>query len=128
MNAYMNVVRSYKRNDIDTSSPLRLVVLLYDGAIRFFRLSEKAYSEGDTGKARMYILRAEKIILELLSSLNFEEGGEIAENLANLYRFIIGHCAEINETNYQEIIGANCKILTGLREAWSQLEREPNPE
>ncbi len=37
----------------------------------------------------MYILRAEKIVLELLSSLNFEEGGEIAENLANLYRFIV---------------------------------------
>ena len=128
MNAYMNVVRSYKQNDIDTSSPLRLVVLLYDGAIRFFQLSEKAYSEGDTEKARMYILRAEKVILELLGSLNFEAGGEIAENLADLYRFIIGHYAEINESNYQEIIGANCKILTGLREAWSQLEREPNPE
>ena len=66
MNAYMNVVRSYKQNDIDTSSPLRLVVLLYDGAIRFFQLSEKAYSEGDTGKARMYICEQKKLFWNFL--------------------------------------------------------------
>jgi len=128
MNAYMNVVRSYKRNDIDTSSPLRLVVLLYDGAIRFFQLSEKAYSEGDTGKPGCIFCGQKKLFWNFLVRSILKREEKLPKILLTFIVFIIGHCAEINETNYQEIIGANCKILTGLREAWSQLEREPNPE
>lgn len=123
MNAYVNVARSYQQQAIDTGSPLHLVILLYDGAIRFFRLSAKAHAEGERDKAREYLLRAEKILLELVSALNFDAGGEIATNLAELYLFIIGRCGELNEENYQQIIEENCRLLSGLREAWVQLER-----
>lgn len=126
MNAYAHVVRSYQHSDIDTASPVRLVVLLYDGAIRFFRLSARAHSEGKKDEARAYLLRAEKIVLELLSILDLEKGGEIAQNLSELYRFIIGQCNSLNDENYGEVIAVNCRLLSGLREAWVQLERATN--
>ncbi|MEN3186779.1 MAG: flagellar export chaperone FliS [Atribacterota bacterium] len=126
MNAYVNVVRSYQHNDVDTASPVHLIVLLYDGAIRFFRLSARAHSEGKKEEARAYLLRAEKIILELLCVLDLEKGGEIAQNLSELYRFIIGQCSALNDEDYGEVIEANCRLLSGLREAWVQLERATN--
>ncbi|MGC8778027.1 MAG: flagellar export chaperone FliS [Candidatus Caldatribacteriaceae bacterium] len=123
MNAYASAVRFYQHNDIDTASPVHLVVLLYDGAIRFFRLSAKAQAEGKKDQARDYLLRAEKIILELLCTLNLEKGGEIAQNLADLYRFIIGRCGTLNDENYGKVIEENCRLLAGLRESWAQIER-----
>jgi flagellar protein FliS len=128
MNAYTSVVRSYQQQAVNTGSPLRLVVFLYDGAIRFFRLSARAFAEGEREKAREYLLRAEKIVLELLGSLNFEAGGEIARNLSELYCFIVGRCGELSEENYAQIIEENCRLLGGLREAWVQLEQKANGE
>lgn len=124
MNAYVHVARSYQKNAVDTGSPLHLVVLLYDGAIRFFRMSAKAHREGKTEESRHYLLRAEQIILELLHALNFEQGGEIAANLAELYRFIVGRCAELTDANYEQVIEENCHILSGLREAWAQIAQK----
>lgn len=126
MNVYARVAHSYQRNAVDTGSPLHLVVLLYDGAVRFFRMSAKAHREGKNEEARQYLLRAEQIVLELLHSLNFEQGGEIAANLAELYRFIIGRCAELTATNYEQVIEENCRILSGLRDAWAQIAQGTN--
>ncbi|MCS7242336.1 flagellar export chaperone FliS [Candidatus Caldatribacterium sp.] len=121
MNMYAHVARSYQRNAVDTGSPVHLIVLLYDGAIKFFRMSARAHKEGKDEEARYHLLRAEKIVLELLHALNFEQGGEIAVNLAKLYRFIIGRCAELTDADYERVIEENCRILSGLREAWVQV-------
>lgn len=114
--------RFYEENAVTTASPLKLVVLLYDGAIRFFRLAERAFAEGDSVLARMHMAKAERIVLELLGSLNVEEGGEIAENLFALYRFILRECARTDEKNYAVTLPAILRILSGLREAWKELE------
>lgn len=114
--------RFYEENAIATASPLKLVVLLYDGAIRFFRLAERAFAEGDSVLARMHMAKAERIILELLGSLNVEEGGEIAENLFALYRFVLRECARTDGENYTVTLPGIIRILSGLREAWKELE------
>lgn len=123
MNAYVTMARKfYEENTVATASPLRLVVLLYDGAIKFFKLAERAFAEGDAVLARMHMAKAERIILELLGSLNVEEGGEIAENLFALYRFILRECARTTSENYTVTLPGIIRILSGLREAWKELE------
>ncbi len=114
--------RFYEENTVNTASPVKLVVLLYDGAIRFLKLAERAFAEGDRALARMHIGKAEKIVLELLGSLNFEDGGEIAENLFALYRFVLRECARMNGENYEEVLPGVIRILSGLRDAWKELE------
>lgn len=114
--------RFYEENTVNTASPVKLVVLLYDGAIRFLKLAERAFAEGDRVLARMHIGKAEKIILELLGSLNFEDGGEIAENLFALYRFVLRECARMSGENYEEVLPGVIRILSGLRDAWKELE------
>jgi flagellar protein FliS len=114
--------RFYEEHTVNTASPVKLVVLLYDGAIRFLKLAERAFAEGDRVLARMHIGKAEKIILELLGSLNFEDGGEIAENLFALYRFVLRECARMSGENYEEVLPGVIRILSGLRDAWKNLE------
>jgi len=114
--------RFYEEHTVNTASPVKLVVLLYDGVIRFLKLAERAFAEGDRVLARMHIGKAEKIILELLGSLNFEDGGEIAENLFALYRFVLRECAQMNGENYEEVLPGVIRILSGLRDAWKNLE------
>jgi len=114
--------RFYEEHTVNTASPVKLVVLLYDGAIRFLKLAERAFAEGDRVLARMHIGKAEKIILELLGSLNFEDGGEIAENLFALYRFVLRECAQMSGENYEEVLPGVIRILSGLRDAWKNLE------
>jgi flagellar protein FliS len=114
--------RFYEEHTVNTASPVKLVVLLYDGAIRFLKLAERAFAEGDRALARMHIGKAEKIILELLGSLNFEDGGEIAENLFVLYRFVLRECARMSGENYEEVLPGVIRILSGLRDAWKNLE------
>lgn len=123
MSVYLTMARKfYEENTVTTASPLKLVVLLYDGAIKFFKLAERTFAEGDEVLARMHMAKAERIVLELLGSLNVEEGGEIAENLFALYRFILRECARTNKENYRVTLPGIIRILSGLREAWKELE------
>ena len=124
MNAYSGMLtRSYQQNAVDTGSPLRLVIMLYDGAIRFFRLAEKARSEGNTELLRVNIIRAERILFELMASLNIEEGGEIAAGLFRLYQFIVDQCSQVHEEQGEEALANILKILSGLRASWVELEK-----
>ncbi|MCS7242185.1 flagellar export chaperone FliS [Candidatus Caldatribacterium sp.] len=123
MNAYATMARRfYEENTVNTASPLKLVILLYDGAIKFFKLAKQAFAEGDEMLARMHMAKAERIVLELLGSLNVEEGGEIAANLFALYRFILRECARTNRENAATTLSGVIRILSGLREAWKELE------
>ncbi|HSV30821.1 MAG TPA: flagellar export chaperone FliS [Atribacteraceae bacterium] len=126
MNAYNGLMtRSYQRNAVDTGSPLRLIIMLYDGAIRFFRLAEKARQDGNAEQVREHIFKAEKIIFELMASLNIEEGGEIAAGLFRLYQFMVDQCSHVHEENGAEALANILKILVGLRASWVELEKAP---
>ncbi|NSW77007.1 MAG: flagellar export chaperone FliS [Candidatus Atribacteria bacterium] len=129
MNAYSAMlVRNYQENSVNTASPVRLVILLYQGAIRALRLAERYFQDKDSVKAHSEILQTEKIILELINALNFQEGEEIARNLFRLYQFILEQCALLNEENAQKLLPGLVRILEGLKEAWQEIEKnEPRP-
>jgi len=124
MNAYgAMLVRNYQENSVNTASPVRLVVLLYQGAIRALRLAGCYFQDGDSVKAHSEVLQAEKIVLELIGALNFKEGGEIARNLFQLYQFILKQCALVEAESARELIPSLVRILEGLKEAWQEIEK-----
>ncbi|BER91316.1 flagellar export chaperone FliS [Atrimonas thermophila] len=126
MNAYLmaKAKESYQMSAVNTASPVRLIVMLYDGGIKFLKMAELLYEEREAEKARRMIVRVEKIILELMASLNFEQGGEIALNLLELYQFMLKECAEVDEENHREKINGLLKLFSGLREAWMEVEKK----
>ncbi|MEC9490823.1 MAG: flagellar export chaperone FliS [Halanaerobiales bacterium] len=86
----------YKQMQIKTASPGKLLLMLYQGAVKFMKLAKNNIKEGKIEESHKNIIKAQNIILELQSTLNKEQGGEIAVQLESLYDFI-----------YRELVQAN---------------------
>ena len=84
---HSNKIQSYRRTNVITADPKRLVIMCYEGAIENLKTSMQKIIEKDyEGKGRA-ITKAQDIINELLCSLDFEKGGPIARNLDSLYNY-----------------------------------------
>ncbi len=84
----MNGIESYQRTAVSTQSRGRLIVMLYDGAIKFMKLAIQEIEAGNWAAKGQYLIRAQDIIAELNAVLDTEAGGEIARNLRRLYLFM----------------------------------------
>lgn len=89
----------YQKTQVTTVDSGKLVVLLYEGAIKFLRKSQEGIAEKDIEERHNNLMRALDIIDELNNSLNFSQGGEIARSLRTLYDFMRGHLTSANIKN-----------------------------
>lgn len=110
----------YQRTQILTAPPGKLVLMLYDGVLRFCREGRAAIEADDKEGANRSLVRAQDIIAELQASLNFE-AGEIARNLYSLYEFVYRRLVEANVRKDASPIDDAEKIIAGLRETWEQV-------
>ena len=117
MNAYFN---QYQNNQVTTASPEQLLIMLYDGAIRFVRQASEAMAAGERVRKLESISKALGVIAELANTLDHEVGGEIAENLDALYHFMIRELTQANLKNDAEKLKVVEDMLCGLRETWMQ--------
>lgn len=88
--------QQYKQVQVKTANREKLLIMLYKGCIKFLRLAKKGIQEENIEMANEYILRSQDIIKELMNTLNREQGGQIAENLYNLYDFMNRQLIEAN--------------------------------
>lgn len=114
----MNKVNQYQKVQVMTADRIRLVIMLYDGVIKFNRCAKKAIKDGDIEARSNYINRSQAIIGELQNSLNMEEGGEIARNLSRLYDFSMDKLAEANLKNDASAVNAVTKVIGELKSGW----------
>lgn len=117
--------QSYQQNAILTAPPGRLVVMLYEGAGRFLRRAVVAMEHRDIKRTNEALQRAEAIINELLITLDFEKGGEIATSLRDLYLFCQRHLNEARIEKDAEKIEQVAGLLDELRDAFSQIDPDP---
>lgn len=118
--AKQNNYDAYKDTEITTANQGKLIVMLYDGAIRFLRISVDKMNPRTYDVVNTNIIKAQDIITELMLSLNMEEGGEIAANLFNLYAYMKKRLLEGNiEKNTAPIVEV-IKMLEQLRTAWEE--------
>ena len=90
--------QAYQTNGVNTSNQKQLVVMLFDGMYRFLSQATKALQEEDFEATHIALHKTGKILLELLSTLDEEKGGEIARNLKRIYLFC-----------YEQVVIANLK-------------------
>ncbi|MCX7679926.1 MAG: flagellar export chaperone FliS [Spirochaetes bacterium] len=113
---------AYKKTEINTANQGTLIVMMYDGAIKFLNIardhmaSPKTYDVANTN-----IIKAQDIITELLLSLNLDEKNEIAHNLFSLYMYFKKRLLEANIKKDPAIIDEVVRYLKELREAWSKI-------
>ncbi|MBI5106279.1 MAG: flagellar export chaperone FliS [Solirubrobacterales bacterium] len=119
MNPYGNP-QAYRESSVFTASPEQLVVMLYDGAIRFLRQAEVALGEQAWQHGFERLTRGEAIIDELLATLNMDTG-EIAERLQAIYVFCKRCLIEARLQRAPEKVGHVIALLADLRESWAKL-------
>jgi flagellar protein FliS len=114
----------YLETAVKTASPARLIVMLYDGAIRFINEAAYAMQQRDYETQNTKLQRAQKILAELISSLDFDKGGEIAENLFRLYTYMYNQLVEANINDSRDRLEHVVHLLSELREAWDTIATE----
>ncbi|MCK5225713.1 MAG: flagellar export chaperone FliS [Planctomycetes bacterium] len=117
----MNKVSAYQNTAVTTQSKGRLIVLLYEGAIKFMKLAIQNLEAGNYEEKGRYIIKAQDIINELNTILDMEAGGEIATNLRNLYCFMSSHLSEANAKRDPQMIREVIKMMEELNESWKAI-------
>jgi flagellar protein FliS len=112
---------AYKRTSVQSSSPLQLVVMLYDGAIRFVIEAREAIARNDVRGRSHAVSRTLAIIAELQNTLNLKDGGEVGRELDRLYSYINARLLEVTAQGDDAAAREVQKLLTTLREGWSQI-------
>lgn len=115
MNAY---TQQYQQNQILTASPEQILVMLYDGAIRFTRQAMMGMESGNRIQKLEGVSRAMAIITEFSNTLDFKVGGEIAENLDALYAFMNNELSQANLKNDPAKLKVVETLLLDLRQTW----------
>lgn len=109
---------TYRQTQVQSRTPLELVVMLYDGALTFLHQAREAIERGDIAARRDASSRAIAIISELQSTLNMEQGGEIAQRLDDLDVYVNGRIIAAAAENGVGPIDDATRVLTVLRESW----------
>jgi flagellar protein FliS len=122
MNAYHNQYQQqqYQQNQINTATPEQILLMLYDGAIRFTRQAMMAGENGNQAEKLGRISKTLAIITEFSNTLNHEIGGQIAADLDGLYQFMIRELNAARKDDSGDKLKTVENLLVGLRETWGQ--------
>jgi flagellar protein FliS len=116
---------AYQQTNVQSSTPVELVVLLYDGALSHLTALRDAFESNDLNARRVAFSRAFAIITELQSTLNMTEGGSIASSLDALYTYMTTRLVDANVKRDVAAIDEVVRLLRPLREAWAQIATAP---
>lgn len=114
---------SYQQNSITVESPAKLIEMLYEGILRFTASAKRAMDEEDIEKKIYYVNRTTDIFTELLNSLDYKRGGDVAHYLTGLYTHQIKLLTQANVENNKEKIDIVIKVTRGLLEAWKEIHQ-----
>ncbi|MGE0813491.1 MAG: flagellar export chaperone FliS [Vicinamibacterales bacterium] len=112
---------TYRQTEVQSRTPLELVVMLYDGALRFLHQAREAVERGDIAARRDATARALAIVGELQSTLNLAEGGEIAQRLDGLYTYVNGRILQAAGDNTTAPLDDATRVMTSLRDSWAAI-------
>ena len=123
-----NPYRQYQKTAVTTASREKILLMLYEGAIRFIKQAKIAMEEKRIADKGKYISKATAILSELMATLDFKVGGELAVDLENLYVFMIDKLIEGNIENKVESLTQVENLLNTLYVAWKDVIENPRAD
>jgi flagellar secretion chaperone FliS len=120
MNPYL---KQYQQSAVTTASPEQILIMLYDGAIQFLNKAKKGIEERNIEEVHNNIMRAERIILEFINTLDMDLGGEVAQNLLKLYKYLNRRLIQANIKKDIAILDEVLDHLKDLKQTWEQAIR-----
>ncbi len=110
----------YKKTSIMSASREQILLMLYEGAIKFTKLALQAMEQNKIAEKGQNIMRAFDIIVELQATLDHKVGGELAQQLEQLYVFMLEQYTKANLKGDPEPLRSNLKVLETLYDGWKQ--------
>lgn len=121
-----NVYKQYKETQINTANQGKLIVMLYDGAIKFVNKALEHMAKKEIEATHNNIVKAQDIVTELLTSLNMD-AGDISKKLFSIYMYINNKLTTSNIKKDTKPLLEVKKYLTELRDAWEEASKKsPN--
>jgi flagellar protein FliS len=131
MQPYNKVAKSYKAQSVRTASPGKLVLMLFDGYLRFTAAAKKSFDETDLVKKNEGInnnlIRAQNIVSELQSSLDMTVPGELPGTLYRLYDYVLTNLQQANIKKDPQKIVESDNVMSELRDSWAEMLTQ-NPD
>lgn len=118
MNVVNPYLKQYKQNQVETASPEKLLILLYDAAIQFLNKAKYAMETDDSGQFHHNLVSCEKILIEFMNTLDMENGGSFAENLYALYNYYYKLLVEAGVSRELKKVDEVLRHLVSLRNTW----------
>lgn len=113
-----NPYNAYKNTQIKTASREQILLMLYDGAIKYMKQARDAMNDDNNQLAHDKLLQAQDIVTELMASLDMDIGGDVAEDLYSLYDYVLHNLVQANiDKNPQRIVEA-LDVMTDLNDSW----------
>lgn len=114
--------KAYLQTQVSTTSQGDILIMLYSGAIKYLMQAKERIAEKDFAKKGVLISKALDVIAELDQSLNNEKGGEVAQNLHQLYFYCSTRLLRANMNMDVSIIDEIIRILEGLKDAFEEIQ------
>lgn len=118
----MNAAQLYQGNRVNTASPAELTLMLYDGAIKFCNIAIAALEKDDKQKANNNLIKAQKIIVEFRSTLDFKY--PVAQQFDIVYDYIYRRLVEANINKDKDIAEEALKYIREMRDTWKEVMRK----
>ena len=122
-----NAAYAYKSNQnlsVMTADPMKLVIMIYEGAITNLKASSSSIKENNIERRNKFIYKSQDFINELINGLNFELGGDVAKNLYSLYEYFVWSLNMAIAKNSVEYVNTVIENMEGLLDSWKKIYRE----
>ena len=128
MSNYGNYQNAYKKASVNTLDQTKLIIMLYDGAIKNASFAVEHMKSEEIEKVHDCLIKTKNIVTELMATLNMDQGGDIAKNLQSLYNYMFSQLIEANMEKKPEPVIVVIDLLKELRAAWAQINSKKKPD
>ena len=119
-----NYQNAYKKASVNTLDQNKLIIMLYDGAIKNASFAVEHMKSGEIEKVHNCLIKAKNIVTELMATLNMDQGGDVAKNLQSLYSYMFSQLIEANMEKKTQPVVVVIDLLKELRAAWVEINKK----
>jgi flagellar secretion chaperone FliS len=115
-----NPQQHYLKTQIETASQPQLLLMIFDAAVKKLHMAKRAIEKKEIEKAHTELTKVQRIFTELMVALDFEKGGDLAENLLRIYDFVYHHLVKANIKQDAKMVDEVLPIVEDLRDGWTK--------
>ena len=123
-----NPFKAYQTTQVTTARPEKILLMLYEGAIKFNKMAIQKMREKNVAEKGKYISKTLAIIAELMNTLDHEVGGQLADDLEGLYMFMMDKLIDANVKNDVESLLVVERLMKTLLSAWQDVVDNPRAD